>query len=78
MDGVENFHLSMNLKRFKFIIRCIRFDDKFTLAVCVQCDRLVLVRKIFSQFVTNCQRCYSLGENVTVDEKLESFHWKFA
>ncbi|KAJ8897191.1 hypothetical protein PR048_002537 [Dryococelus australis] len=27
-DGVERFLLVMSLKRFKFLLRCIRFDDK--------------------------------------------------
>ena len=31
-DGIEKFALVMNLKRFKFLIRCLRFDDQSTRA----------------------------------------------
>lgn len=72
-DGVEKFGLVMSIKRFKFIIRCIRFDDRLTREDRKINDRLAAVRDIFTKFVRNCQKSYCLGENVTIDEKLESF-----
>lgn len=72
-DGVEKFGLVMNIKRFKFIIRCLRFDDRLTREERKKQDRLAAVRDIFTKFVQNCQKNYSLGENVTLDEKLEAF-----
>ncbi|XP_026476242.1 piggyBac transposable element-derived protein 4 [Ctenocephalides felis] len=72
-DGVEKFHLVMSIKRFKFIMRCLRFDDRLTRYERKQEDRLAAVREIFTQFVHNCKKNYSLGEYVTVDEKLEAF-----
>ena len=27
-DGVEHFGLVMSIKRFKFLLRCMRFDDR--------------------------------------------------
>lgn len=72
-DGVEKFGLVMSIKRFKFIIRCLRFDDRQTREERKKVDKLAAVRDIFTKFVENCQRNYSLGENVTLDEKLEAF-----
>lgn len=72
-DGIEKFRLVMSIKRFKFIVRCLRFDDRATREERRQTDKLAAVRQIFEQFVENCQKCYSLGENVTIDEKLEGF-----
>lgn len=72
-DGVEKFGLVMNIKRFKFIVRCLRFDDLRTREARKKLDRLAPVRDIFTRFVQNCQKNYCLGENVTIDEKLEAF-----
>lgn len=63
----------MSIKRFKFITRCLRFDDKITREERKKTDRLAAIREIFTIFVANCQKCYTLGENVTIDEKLEGF-----
>lgn len=72
-SGIEKFRLTMNLRRFKFLIRCLRFDNLTTRPVRRNVDNLAAVRELFTAFVDNCKRSYSLGENVTVDEKLEAF-----
>lgn len=72
-DSVEKFGLVMNIKQFKFIIRCLRFDDLRSRDERKKLDRLAPVRDIFTRFVQNCQKNYCLGENVTIDEKLEAF-----
>lgn len=66
--GVEKYRMVMNLRRLKFLIRCIRFDDSTTRNECREIDNLAAIHAVFVQ---NCKRSYSLGENVTVDEKLE-------
>lgn len=71
--GVERFRLVMSLKRFKFLMRCMRFDDLDTREIRKANDKLAAVREMFTIFVSNCQKCYSLGRDVTVDEKLEGF-----
>lgn len=71
--GVDFFSLAMNLKRFKFLIKCTRFDDVTTRNMRMQYDKLAAVREVFELFVTNCQKNYSAGQNITVDEKLEGF-----
>ena len=39
-------------------------------------DHLAPIRDIFINFVINYKKCYSLGQNVTLDEKLEAFRGK--
>lgn len=74
--GVELFRLVMNLKRFKFLIRCTRFDDVNTRESRKVQDKLAPIREFFDLFVTNCKQSYSVGQDVTVDEKLEGFRGK--
>lgn len=71
--GVDYFRLAMNLKRFKFLIRCTRLDDINTRDMRKIYDKLAAVREVFDLFVNNCQKNFSLGSDVTVDEKLEGF-----
>lgn len=63
----------MSYKRFLFLLRCIRFDDCDTREHRKQTDKLAAIRPIFEKFVSNCKEIYSLGEYVTIDEKLEAF-----
>lgn len=72
-DGIEKFRLVMSIKRFKFIVLCLRFDNRDTREERRKIDKLAPIRNIFEKFVENCKKCYSLGENVCVDEKLEGF-----
>lgn len=71
--GIELFRLTMSLRRFRFLHNCIRFDDKSTRPERLKVDKLAAVRDIFSLFVDNCKSCYTLGQNVTIDEMLAGF-----
>ena len=75
-DGVEKFSLVMNIKRFKTLIRCLRFDDLTTRVERKKIDRLAPIREVFEKFVENCQKSYSVGENITIDEMLPGFRGK--
>jgi hypothetical protein len=59
----------MNQRRFKFLIRCILFDDRTTKDERKEQDLLAHIRDIFAAFVKNCKNGYSLGQNVTIDKK---------
>lgn len=72
-NGIELFRLTMSLRRFRFIYRCIRFDDRETRNERKKVDRLAPIREVFEMFVDNCTKSYSLSEYVTIDEKLEAF-----
>lgn len=71
--GVKIFRLTMSLKRFRFLLRVLKFDDRETRQERQTLDRLAPNWEIFDKFVTNCQQCYYVGENVMIDEKLEAF-----
>jgi hypothetical protein len=49
LHGVEKF-------RFKFLIRCIRFDDRTTRDERKRQDHLLPIRQIFTAFVDNCKK----------------------
>lgn len=69
-DGIAKFSLVMSIKRFKFLVRCLRFDDRQTRSARKELDRLAPIRNIFTKFVTNCKVSYCVGENVKIDEML--------
>ena len=71
--GVDLFHTTMSLRRFKFLLQCIRFDDKGTRTERLTSDKLAPIRKFFQMFVSNCQKTYSISEFGTIDEMLAAF-----
>nr|XP_023014742.1 uncharacterized protein LOC111504426 [Leptinotarsa decemlineata] len=77
-DGsiIEILRLGMSIKRFLFLLRCLRFDNKDTREERTAIDKLAPIRNFFDLFVTKCKDGYSLSEYVTIDEKLEGFRGK--
>lgn len=75
-SGIEIFHLTMSLQRFRFLIRCLRFDSKATRATRRETDKLAPIRNIFDRFVANCQNGFHHSEFVTMDEMLAGFRGK--
>jgi hypothetical protein len=71
--GIDGDSLVMSIKRFKTLIRCLRFDDRTTRVERKKVERLAPIREVFEKFVENCQKSYSVGENVTIDEMLPGF-----
>ncbi|XP_057341068.1 uncharacterized protein LOC130678095 [Microplitis mediator] len=68
--GVDVFRLTMSLSRFKFLLRTIHFDDENDRLSRKEIDNLVIIREIFELFVENCQKNYSVGDNITICEFL--------
>ncbi|UYV81736.1 hypothetical protein LAZ67_20002158 [Cordylochernes scorpioides] len=68
--GRDIFRSVMSVKRFLFILLCIRFDNFKTR--CKE-DRLSPIRDIFQTIIENFQRCYTPAEYLTVDEMLVRF-----
>ena len=71
--GIDVFRLTMSLHRFRFLLCCIRFDDKATQASRKLLDKLAPIRDLFETFVQNCLSNYSPSELVTIDEMLVAF-----
>ena len=72
-DGVERFGLVMSIKRFKFLLCCMRFDDRDTRITRKAENRLDPIREIVILFINYCQKNYSLEEFTTIDEMLVGF-----
>lgn len=71
--GVEFFRTTMAERRFRFLLRAIRFDDSTTRNERRQLDKLAPIRHIFDSMNSNCRKHYSIGEHTTIDEMLEPF-----
>lgn len=71
--GIEYFRSTMSIKRFKFLLRAIRFDDIRTRRQRKATDKLAPIRSVFDDFVQRCQEYYSVSAYITVDEMLEGF-----
>lgn len=71
--GVEIFRLAMSEKRFRFLLRSLRFDNRETREGRRAIDKLAAVREFFNCIIDNCQMHYYLGQNVTIDEMLPGF-----
>ncbi|XP_068203556.1 piggyBac transposable element-derived protein 4-like [Palaemon carinicauda] len=71
--GIKVFRLTMSLDRFRFLLCCVRFDDKATREERKRVDELGPVRQIFEMFEENCKKNYTPSEFVTIDEMLVAF-----
>lgn len=75
-SGIDIFRATMPLKRFRFLLSCLRFDNKETRDERLKIDKLAAIRAVFDRFVENCQAAYTPSEYLTTDEKLEAFRGK--
>jgi hypothetical protein len=74
-NGIEACHLrvSMNYKRIRFLVRCLRFDDIEDREQRRTTDKLAPIRDLFKIVVANFQNAYTSSEYLTVDEQLLAF-----
>lgn len=63
----------MTMKRFFFLLRCIRFDDYKDRLCRKEIDNFAAFRDIFELFLANCQNNYTGSEHITIDEQLVAF-----
>jgi len=63
----------MSYKRFLFITRCLRFDDRSTRADRRKFDKLSAIRSFLDSFVNNSRASYNMSEFATIDEMLHPF-----
>ena len=71
--GIKVFRLTMSLNRFRFLLCCLRSDDKATRKERKKVDKLAPARQIFEIFVENCKKNYTPSEFVTIDGMLAAF-----
>lgn len=73
LRGQPIIRATISLKRFKQLLRCIRFDDKTTRTARRAKDKLAPIRDVFEMVNSNLKKMYSPSEYLTVDEQLVPF-----
>lgn len=76
--GGPLYRAAMSEKRFLFIIRCLRFDDRTTRPEREKQDRSAAIKDVWECFLAHCQENYIPGDKLTVDEQLLAFRGKCA
>nr|CAH7737709.1 unnamed protein product [Callosobruchus chinensis] len=71
--GCEHVYLTMSYNRFRFICRCIRFDNIHDRHERRELDKLAPIRDIFEKFVDQCKSAFIPSAYLTVDEQLIAF-----
>lgn len=74
--GRTIFAAVMSLKRFKQILRHLRFDNKATREQRRSVDKLAAFRDIWEMFVSQLHKYYIPGTDLTVDEQLVAYRGK--
>ena len=60
----------MSVRRFKFLLRCLRFDNFHTREDRKQDDQFAAIREMWDSFCLNLRRFYIADANLTIDEQL--------
>lgn len=63
---------SMGKFRFKFLMSCLRFDDKSVRLRLIN-DKFAPIRKVWDLFIQKCRQNYVSGLYLTIDEQLLAF-----
>lgn len=63
----------MSRERFKFLINCLRFDDKDSRKARQDVDPFAPIREIWEELIFSCKTLYKAGSYVTIDEQLLAF-----
>ncbi|XP_030758825.1 piggyBac transposable element-derived protein 4-like [Sitophilus oryzae] len=72
-NGLEACYLTMSEKRFRFLIRCLRFDNIQDRPARRELDKLAAIREVLELFNNKFQSLFTPGEYLTVDEQLLAF-----
>jgi hypothetical protein len=75
MDGAGRlgFPAVITKNRFKFLLSCIRFDDKATRTGRRLEDKKAILREIWDMFIVFCKPLILVGPAVCIDEQLLPF-----
>nr|XP_022900752.1 piggyBac transposable element-derived protein 4-like [Onthophagus taurus] len=71
--GVEAIYLTMGINRFRFLMRCLRFDNIIDRNERKKTDNLAAIRKIFEMFVLKFKSMFIPSQYLTLDEQLIAF-----
>lgn len=71
--GIPIFRAAMPEARFRFLVNCLRFDNKETREGRKATDKLAAFRDIFEQSINAMKHLYVPSEYITIDEQLVGF-----
>lgn len=71
--GVEAIYVTMSEHRFRFLMKCIRFDDVHSRLERRATDKLAPIREIFEIFIKNSQNAFNPSDYMAIDEQLVAF-----
>jgi len=71
--GRDIFRYNMSMRRFERILLCLRFDDSTTRDQRKNVDPAAPISEIFDEFISACQKNYTIGEYACIDEMLVGF-----
>ena len=71
--GIAIYRATMPEQRFRFLLACLRFDDRETRKTRVYDDNFAAIRDLWTRFIGNCNRYYNPSQNLTIDEQLLGF-----
>ncbi|XP_035220849.1 piggyBac transposable element-derived protein 4-like [Stegodyphus dumicola] len=66
----------MSMKRFKFLLSNLRFDNPDDKEERKKSDPAALISEVMNLFIYNSQKAYTLGTCVCIDEMLVGFRGK--
>ena len=76
IDSRPFYRVTMALNRFKFLLRCMRFDNYCNRPARQRNDRLAATREVWETFNSNLRNIYIPNEALTVDEQLVGYGGK--
>ena len=76
IDSRPFYRVTMALNRFKFLLRCMRFDNYCNRPARHGNDRLAAIREVWETFNSNLRNMYIPNEALTVVEQLVGFRGK--
>lgn len=74
--GTSLYRATMSLHRFKFLSKCLRYDDRQTRIIHRQTDKFAPIRNVWEIFISNCKSLYTPFEHCTIDEQMLGYRGK--
>ncbi|CAH2001451.1 unnamed protein product [Acanthoscelides obtectus] len=72
-NDIESCYLTMSEQRFRFLLRCLRFDNINDRNMRKELDKMAAIREVFEIFTNNFEKYFSPSEYLTIDEQLLAF-----
>ena len=77
IDSRPFYRVTLALNRFKFLLRCMRFDNYRNRPGRQADDRLAAIQEVWFIFNDNLRNIYVPNKTLTMDEQLVAYRGKF-